>query len=310
MAESTAKSMDQLQELKKILTDLNQNAGVQIVNMVQDSFKVMDAQHKVLFQELQDIKQKLNTMQDALDNPKQPQQFVNIGTVNIGTKEKSNNPITKNFMTGLEKSVSGMGRFISGMKQKINEKSAETIKDFKAHGVIALSNISEKLGVKEMFKTAERYFNQEADKAQKSINKLDTISSEINESKAHIGNIGRAVAGKELKTASQKQGGLLKLLKAPYNKLLQSCQKNSAKVHDAVVKIEKLELKALDAGDHLRNRSVLKKIDKFKAEEQTQQQEQKEQEANLSQAPQLEDKQKSQLQIEDKQHKRDNRAER
>lgn len=304
MAEAATNSMQQMEELKKILMSLNQIAGVQVINEVQDGFKVMDAQHQVLYQELQDIKLQLNTMQEALNNLNQHPQL------NSGTKEHTHNSIVKEFVTGLEKSVSGMGGYISHMKESINEKAAETIKDFKAHGVIALSNISEKLGVKAMFKAAEQYFNQEADKAQKSINKLDAISREVSEAKIHTGNIGRAMTGKELKTAPEKQGGLFKLLKAPYNKLLQSCQKNGAKVHEMVVKIEGLELKALDASDHLRNKSVLKKLDKFKAEQQNQQQETKERETDLSKTSQLDDKQKDQLRLEDKQPKRDDRAER
>lgn len=304
MAEATANSMQQMEELKKILMSLNQIAGVQVIKEVQDSFKVMDAQHQVLYQELQDIKQQLNTMQSALNNPKQPRLIANSSA-----KEKTNNSVIKDFMSGFEKSVSDMGKSISNMKKNVNEKAAETIKDFKAHGVIALSNISEKLGIKEMFKTAEMCFNLEANKAQEFINKLDTIRGEINKAKTHIGNIGRAAIGKELKSAPEKQGRLFKLLIAPYSKLMQSCQKVNAKIHEAVVKIEKLELKALDAGDHLKSKSVLEKLDKFKAEEQTQQQEPKEQEADLSKPSQLEDKQKGQLQLEDKQ-KRNDRSER
>ncbi|MBD5469900.1 MAG: hypothetical protein HDR19_01920 [Lachnospiraceae bacterium] len=302
MAEAATNPMQQMEELKKILISLNQIGGVQVINEVQDSFKVMDAQHQVLYQELQDIKQQLNTMQIALNNPKQPQLIANSST-----KEKTNNSVIKDLMTGFEKSVSDIGKFISNMKRNVNEKAAETIKDFKAHGVIALSNISEKLGVKEMFKSAEMCFNLEANKAQEFINKLDTIRGEINKAKTHIGNIGRAATGKELKSESEKQGKLFNLLIAPYSKLMQSCQKVNAKIHEAVVNIEKLELKALDAGDHLRKKSVLKKLDKFKEE---QQQEPKGQEADLLKTSQLEDKQKGQLRLEDKQQKRDDRSER
>ena len=86
MANATAKPMEQMEELKQILIDLKQNTGVQVVNMVQESFKTMDAQHQVLLQELQDIKAQLNTMQEilkmqgALNNLRQSQLPVNYIT--------------------------------------------------------------------------------------------------------------------------------------------------------------------------------------------------------------------------------------
>lgn len=304
MANAAVKPMGQMEELKQILMNLKQDAGVQIVSMVQDSFKTMDTQHQILYQELQDVKAQLNAMQETLNNLNGQSQL----PVNYIVQVKNNHSIMKGLASGLEKSVSGIGKYIVHMKKGIGEKAAETIKDFKAHGVIALNNISEKLGVKELFQNAEQYFNQEADKAKASIQKLDTISKEVNETKTHASNIGRAMAGKELKAVPEEQGRLFKLLKSPYNKLLQSYKKNSAKFHDMSVKIERLELQALDAGDYLRNKSVLGKIDKFrqaKTEEQTQTHE-----AEQNKSSKLEDKQTGQLLLEDKQHKRDDRSER
>lgn len=306
MAGATAKPMKQMEELKQILMELKQNAGVQIVSMVQDSFKTMDAQHQLLFQELQDVKTQLNAMQETLNNlGRQPQV-----PVNYINQVKSNHSIAKELSTGLEKIVSGMGKRIAVMKKSVNEKSSEIIKDFKAHGIIALNNISQKLGIKEMVKNEEKFYNAEADIAKASINKLDTINQELNETKTHFANIGRAMSGGELKAVTEKQSGLFKALKASYNRRLRLCEKNSAKFHDMAVKIERLELQALDAGDYFRNKSVIGKIDKFnqaKTEEKTQQ---KAQEAEQDKEAQLEDKQGRQLLLEDKQPKREDRSER
>ena len=78
MASAAVKPMEQMEELKQILIDLKQNTGVQVVNMVQESFKTMDAQRQVLQQELQDVKAQLNAMQETLNSlNQQPQLPVN-----------------------------------------------------------------------------------------------------------------------------------------------------------------------------------------------------------------------------------------
>ena len=131
------------------------------------------------------------------------------------------------------------------MKKSMGEKATKIVKDFKAHGVIALNNIFQKLGIKEFYKTGEQYYSDEAHKAKAAIDKLNAINMEINKTKTHFVNIGRAVLGGELKTASEKQSRLLEALKAPYTKRLQSCQKESARCHKMVAKFEKLEQQAV-----------------------------------------------------------------
>lgn len=248
MAKTAAmNNMEQLEQLKQLLMQMNQMQGVQTINMVQDSFKVMDSQHEVLYQELQDIKKQLNEMQASL---------YSLGRHStVSRKEKAFDINVKEHVTNLENKVSGIGNYITQMKKGIGEKAAGVIKDFKAHGVIALSNITNKLGIKNMFQAAEKHFSNEAKEMQKSITKLDTISREVNEAKTHTGNIGRAIAGKKLKAVPEKQGVLFKILKAPYTKVMEFCQNESAKAHDMVVHIEKLEVKALDAKDQLRNKN-------------------------------------------------------
>lgn len=240
-------NMEQLEQLKQLLMQMNQIQGVQTINMVQDSFKVMDSQHEVLYQELQDVKKQLGEMQATLNSlGKHP---------TASGKEKAFDINAKDYITGLENKVLELGNYINQMKNNIGEKAASVIKDFKAHGIIALSNITNKLGVKNMFQVAEKHFSNEAKEMQKSITKLDTINREVNEAKTHTGNIGRAIAGKELKAVPEKEGALFKILKAPYKQVMEFCQDKSAKAHDMVVQIEKLEVRALDAKDQLRNQN-------------------------------------------------------
>lgn len=243
MAENAAaKSMEQMEELKRILMQFNQTGGVQVINMVQDSFKVMDAQYQVLFQELQDVKAQLSAMQESLnhlDLRQQPKQLFN----------------------NLEKNVSGLGNYLSQMNKSMGERAAGIVNNFKAHGIIALDNIAGKLGVKEAFQKAEKYFNEKAGEIQKSIDTIDTVSHEVSEVKTHKENIWRALKGKELKEVPTEQSKFFARLKVPLTKCLQRFINCSNKAHDMVANLEKLESKALDA-----KQSVLGKLDNFKEE--------------------------------------------
>lgn len=252
---AAAKSVEQMEQLKKILMQLNQVNGVQVVNLIQDSFKVMDAQHQILFQELQDIKAQLNAMQAGM------------------------NTSSKQLINGLEKNVFGSANYLSQMKKSMGERAAGIVKKFKAHGVIALDNIAGKLGVKEAFQSAEKYFNKKAGEIQKSIDIIDTVSHEVSEVKTHKENIGRALKGKELKEVPAEQGKFFVRLKVPFTKSMQRFISCSSKAHDMVVKLEKLELKALDA-----KQSVLGKLDNFKEDpsKQPQSEPQDRQEQNAS----------------------------
>lgn len=276
MANAATKSMQQMDELKKILLEQNMSMGVQVINMVQESFKTMDAQHQILFQELQDVRAQLDAMQKSMNNLSPRQQKALVQTQSTPNQ----------FLTGLENKVSGMGKYISRMKKSIGEKAAGVVKDFKARGVIALDNIAGKLGVKEYFKGAEKHFNREAVEIQQSIDKIDAVSREVNEAKTHVGNIVRAIGGKELKEVPEKQGKMFALLSSHFKKSLQSTLNCRNKAHDFVAGLEKLQQKALDSQDYLKNKSVLKqldnnkdKLDKQTAEKPLEQQEQKEQPA-------------------------------
>lgn len=245
MAENAAaKSMEQMEELKRILLQLNQTGGVQVINMVQDSFKVMDAQHQILFQELQDVRAQLSAMQESM-----------------AKQNQKNMPLAKQIVTGLESRISEIGNYVSGVKKSMGEKVASVLKAFKAHGTIALNNIADKLGIKDLFKSVENFFNKKVGEIQKSLDKLNTISHEVNEVKTHKQNIYRALKGQELIEVPAKQGKVFALLSNLLNKCLQVCVNCSSKAHDLVVNLEKLEVKALDAGDSLKKNSVLNKLD-------------------------------------------------
>lgn len=143
----------------------------------------------------------------------------------------------------------------------MGEKVASVLKAFKAHGTIALNNIADKLGIKDLFKSVENFFNKKVGEIQKSLDKLNTISHEVNEVKTHKQNIYRALKGQELIEVPAKQGKVFALLSNLLNKCLQVCVNCSSKAHDLVVNLEKLEVKALDAGDSLKKNSVLNKLD-------------------------------------------------
>ena len=240
-------AMEQLQELNKLLLQMNQMQGVQTINMVQSYFQIMEAQYNSINQELKNINEKLNNMQ----YPQTPQ------------KRMQHNRL-KELANTLDQSVEKIPVQISQMKQDICQKATGVINDFKARGVLALNNIAGKLGIKDMLINTKAKFDVEAEKIQKTIDKFNALDNEINEVKIHTKNIGNIISGKELLESSKQEKGLFTPLKNMYSKVMKFYTSNSDKVHDMIVNIEKLEIDALNAGDHIREQKQRKSINNSK----------------------------------------------
>lgn len=239
-------AMEQLQELNKILLQMNQMQGVQTISMVQNYFELMQAQYNSLSQELISINEKLNNMQYPQTSKKQIQ--------HDRLKELANT---------LDQSVEKIPVQISLMKQGLCQKATGVINDFKARGVLALNNIAGKLGVKDMLINTKAKFDVEAEKIQKTIDKFNALDNEINEVKSHTKNIGNIISGKDLMQTSKQEQGLFTPIKNICEKTMQFYVSNSEKAHNLIVNLEKLEIDALNAGERLRENNQKKS---FKAD--------------------------------------------
>ena len=203
---------------------------------VQQYMEEMDNDLKSMRSELDDLKRQLAVRSDSSD-------------------------LGKQAVKNLEKNVNGLETHNKGFKNYIFQKAAQVINNFKARGDIALCNIVQKLGIKESLMEDRKYYLDNVEKMQKSIDKLDAINAEFQAPKSHFKNIGRLTIGKEaLQPPQDKENFIIKMLKVPYTHYRDRYQKMAYKAGKRIARLEKLEQKAVQA------RSTLGKLSDYKKE--------------------------------------------
>ncbi len=203
---------------------------------VQQYMEEMDNDLKSMRRELDDLKRQLTERSDSSD-------------------------LGKQAVKNLEKNVNGLETHNKGFKNYIFQKAAQVINNFKARGDIALCNIVQKLGIKESLMEDRKYYLDNVEKMQKSIDKLDAINAEFQAAKSHFKNIGRLTIGKEaLQPPQDKENFIIKMLKVPYTHYRDRYQKMAYKAGKRIARLEKLEQKAVQA------RSTLGKLSDYKKE--------------------------------------------
>lgn len=248
--------MQRVEQLRQMLIDQGNEQSAQVIDLVKDHIMAMESQHRMLYQELQGVKEQLATVQESMSLLHRPE---------------PREPLAERYVAAIEKQISGIGDQISSMKTKLGERAARLIVDLRAHGIIAQDKIVEGLGLKELFRAVGDHFARRAVRAQQTLDKLDAMNKEVNAVKTHAGNIGRAAIGKELKEVPEKRGILFKMLTALNTRLLRACQENSARAYDMVARIEGLGARAIAAQIHLEDKSVVKKLEQFRSDVQGQQ---------------------------------------
>lgn len=163
-------------------------------------------------------------------------------------------------VANLEKNVDGMKAHRESFLKKTFRKAAQVINDFKARGTIALHNIVQKLGIKENLMEERKYYRDNVEKLQKSIDKFDAVNFEIQAAKSHFKNIGRLTVGKEALPPQDKENTIIKMLKVPYTHYRNRHQEMAYKAEKRIYRLEKLEQKAAQA------RSTLGKLSDYKKE--------------------------------------------
>lgn len=188
-------------------------------------------------------------------------------------EERSYNAgLGKKVVESLEKNKKSFKERIDGFKKKLFQKAADVIRNFKEKGTIALHNIVQKLGIKENIQSHTEYCMAQAEKMQKSVEKLDAINAELNSVKGHIKNIGRAIIGKEAQDPQQqKENIFIKMLKRPYTENRDSYMKMAEQGIKRLDRLEALEAKAAEARLHqgekgAKRDSTLQKLSDYKKE--------------------------------------------
>lgn len=244
VAEEKETEMPNVEELLKILLDVNLEQNRQTVHLLMNYMNDIEENFFSVLEELDTVKAQLAQVQQT------PQ-----------TKEVRHT--LADLMQNLQEQANHLQEQIHSMKTRLNEKAAQLVQNFKDQGVTALNHVCEFLGVKENLTQMRESLLQSAKEMQGSMDKIDQVAGELRAATTHVKNVGRAIVGKEAQEVEQpKEGGFFYQMKRPYRAMQDFCLKNAGKIEKDIHKIENLEQRVEKIADGKKAAGVEKLPDK------------------------------------------------
>lgn len=223
VTEEKTAGMPGVEELLKILLDVNMEQNRQTVSLLMNYMNDIEENFFAVLEELDTVKEQLAHVQNT------PQ-----------TKEVQS--VLSDLSGQLQEKAAHLAGQIQKMRTSLNDKAEQLIQNFKEHGVSALNDVCGFLGVKEKLTQLHHSFVQTAKDMQDSMDKIDRVSQELREAASHAKNAGRALSGKEaLEAPKQKETGFFHHMKLPYRSMQNFCLKKADKLEKEIAKLELLE---------------------------------------------------------------------
>lgn len=132
-------------------------------------------------------------------------------------EKKSLKEVLTVAVENLEDSCKYMKEQLFKIKQEVGEKAKEVVQSVKDKGISGLNKLSEFFGVGKMLKNMKEKLEQDLAQVNSVMSKIDAAGLEIKKAATSIGNVGRALAGKELKEVKEKKVfSMSDIIKAPW----------------------------------------------------------------------------------------------
>ncbi len=226
VAEEKTAEMPGVEELLKILLDVNMEQNRQTVSLLMNYMNDIEENFYAVLEELDTVKEQLSHIQNT------PQ-----------TKEVRS--VLTDLSGQLQKKAAFLREQLQEMRTNLNDKAVQLVQNFKEHGVSALNHVCEFLGVKEKLTQLHNSFVQTAKDMQDSMDKIDRVSQELRETATHARNAGRALSGKEaLEVPRQKETVFFHHMKQPYRSMQNFCLRKADKLEKDISKLVMLEQRA------------------------------------------------------------------
>lgn len=218
-------TMPDMEELLKILTELNQEQNRQIVSLMMEYMNEMEKNFSSVLKELDAVKGQLSVYEK--DAPKDTRAALS------------------DLPGELQEKISVRQGQLKELMADINEKAALAVQSFKEHGVSALNHVCEFLGIKEKLLQMRMSLLENAQEMQAAMDRIDKAGREFQKAVSHAKNIGRAMSGKELAEApEQKEKGLFHMMKQVCLRRKDACTIKAAKLGKFISGLEQLEKSA------------------------------------------------------------------
>jgi len=135
---------------------------------------------------------------------------------------------------------------LAELKQNVIDGCKSAVAAFKEKGISALDNITRFFKVKPLLENMRDTLNDSIKHDDKAIARIEAVSAEYHEAGRHVGNIGRAMMGKEAVQDVKPVGKLAKALEAPF-RAERSCFVSMKKsVEAAIGSLARLEERAAE----------------------------------------------------------------
>lgn len=218
-------TMPNMEELLKILTELNQEQNRQILSLMMEYMNEMEKNFSSVLKELDAVKGQLSAYEK--DAPKDMRAALS------------------DLPGELQEKISVRQGQLKELKADLNEKAALAVQSFKEHGVSALNHVCEFLGIKEKLLQMRLSLLENAQEMQAAMDRIDKAGREFQKAVSHAKNIGRAMSGKELAEApEQKEKGLFHMMKQVCLRRKDTCTIKAAKLGKFISGLEQLEKSA------------------------------------------------------------------
>lgn len=232
--QNTKQVMEENDALKQLIELLNQQ---NMKEQSQDFMGVfwyvagMQVQLAAMVDELQGVREQLSQMQE-----KQPKS------------------VTENLMekiSHLQEKVTSLSERLTAVRNRLVETAAQAVSTFKEKGRAEMCKVLQKgiSGVKSMLSGYRERLVDVMTDCEKTANQIDSIGDELKQIGNSVSNVGRLLAGKGTKEASdEKPGvGLTRAVNTPVKKAVENLRKKIDGADKTFEKLDRLSAR-LDAG--------------------------------------------------------------
>lgn len=228
MSEATSAPLRENEHVKELLSILQANSAGEAKNFL-DMLRYVGAMER----QLDTAVKELTVMRRELGE----------------IRETQNHPVRtalQNAVAALETKVNAAWERLDAIKQSVVEGCKNTVSAFKEKGIAALNGLMDFFKVKDSLLDIREGMNDAIRSAEKSINRIEAVSTEYHEIGKHMKNIARAFTGKEAAMEAKPVGKLAKAAQAPHQ-FRKSIVSGVAKGVDAAIgKVNRLEQAAAE----------------------------------------------------------------
>lgn len=255
MPEQEQMEMPGMEELLKILIDLNMSQSQQSVSLLMNYMNDVEENFFTVLQELDAVKEQLANIQTTPQN-------------------KETRHTLSELAGKMEEAAASMQEQIREWRVAFSFKATQLVRNFKERGVEALNNVCGFLGIKDILIQSKETMLFRAEQMQESMDKIDKVSQELREASTHTKNVGRAIVGKEAKEVPEaKESGFFHQMKRPYQSLKNFCEKQAEKLENGIAKMERMEQAAdqsVQKRMEQRKPSIMEKLHDLKEKQESQ----------------------------------------